>query len=299
MTQWFSILLWAQLWSDWRLNPASLRMYVFSNLPVNICMWDLTTWPLLKTVMKYVVFPRNGRRIRKWPHLKRFFLLQTFWGGVPFTFFSCEHGVLITDLPRDRPNEVDDSELAIVIEDRTLRVKVYFVLLVVLRLQTTVYASDCNKKLTRDTASFDLWKYFIWFYPILYYSMGVRPEHFDAKTLHLCSDWEMTVLWLVAQSCPTLFDPKNYSLPGSSVHGILQAGILEWVSCPPPEDFPSQGIKPRSPTWLPDYFYRLSHQGSPWSACQGSDCLGLISSPSASAVWYWEAYLNSPSLGFF
>ena len=57
--------------------------------------------------------------------------------------------------------------------------------------------------------------------------MRVRPEHFDAKTLHLCSDWEMTVLWLVVQSCPTLFDPKIYSLPGSSVHGILQAGILE------------------------------------------------------------------------
>ena len=34
----------------------------------------------------------------------------------------------------------------------------------------------------------------------------------------------------VAQSCPTLFDPVNCSLPGSSVHGILQARILEWVN---------------------------------------------------------------------
>ena len=32
------------------------------------------------------------------------------------------------------------------------------------------------------------------------------------------------------QSHPTLFDPMDCSLPGSSVHGILQAGILEWVS---------------------------------------------------------------------
>ena len=32
----------------------------------------------------------------------------------------------------------------------------------------------------------------------------------------------------VAQSCPTLSDPMDCSLPGSSVHGILQAGILEW-----------------------------------------------------------------------
>ena len=35
---------------------------------------------------------------------------------------------------------------------------------------------------------------------------------------------------LVAQSCPTLRDPKDCSPPGSSVHGILQARILEWVA---------------------------------------------------------------------
>ena len=34
----------------------------------------------------------------------------------------------------------------------------------------------------------------------------------------------------VAQSCPTLFDPMDCSLPGSSVHGIFQAGVLEWVA---------------------------------------------------------------------
>ena len=32
----------------------------------------------------------------------------------------------------------------------------------------------------------------------------------------------------VAQSGPTLSDPMDYSLPGSSVHGIFQAGVLEW-----------------------------------------------------------------------
>ena len=31
-----------------------------------------------------------------------------------------------------------------------------------------------------------------------------------------------------AQSCPTLHDPMDYSLPGSSVHGIFQARVLEW-----------------------------------------------------------------------
>ena len=34
------------------------------------------------------------------------------------------------------------------------------------------------------------------------------------------------------QSCLTLCDPMGYSQPGSSVHGILQAGILEWVAFP-------------------------------------------------------------------
>ena len=34
------------------------------------------------------------------------------------------------------------------------------------------------------------------------------------------------------QSCPTPRDPMDCSLPGSSVHGILQARILEWVAMP-------------------------------------------------------------------
>ena len=36
----------------------------------------------------------------------------------------------------------------------------------------------------------------------------------------------------VAQSCPTLSDPMDCSLPGSSAHGIFQAGVLEWVPYP-------------------------------------------------------------------
>ena len=34
----------------------------------------------------------------------------------------------------------------------------------------------------------------------------------------------------VAQSCPTLCDPVDCSLPGSSIHGIFQAIVLEWVA---------------------------------------------------------------------
>ena len=38
----------------------------------------------------------------------------------------------------------------------------------------------------------------------------------------------------VAQSCLTLHDPMDGSLPGSFVHGILQARILEWLPLPSP-----------------------------------------------------------------
>ena len=34
----------------------------------------------------------------------------------------------------------------------------------------------------------------------------------------------------IAQSCPTLRDPMDCSLPGSSVHGIFQARVLEWIA---------------------------------------------------------------------
>ena len=34
----------------------------------------------------------------------------------------------------------------------------------------------------------------------------------------------------VAQSCPTLCSPVDYSRPGSSIHGIFQARVLEWVA---------------------------------------------------------------------
>ena len=43
-------------------------------------------------------------------------------------------------------------------------------------------------------------------------------------------DWSKVKWNEVAQSCPTLCDPMDCSLPGFSVHGIFQARILEWVS---------------------------------------------------------------------
>ena len=43
---------------------------------------------------------------------------------------------------------------------------------------------------------------------------------------------ESEVKVFVVQSCPALCDPMNYSLPDSSVRGILQARILGWVAIP-------------------------------------------------------------------
>ena len=62
----------------------------------------------------------------------------------------------------------------------------------------------------------------------------------------------MKVKVLVVQSCATLCDPMNGSLPGSSVHKILQAGILEWVAFPTPDDLPHPGIEPGSPALQAD-----------------------------------------------
>ena len=63
---------------------------------------------------------------------------------------------------------------------------------------------------------------------------------------------EVKVKSEVAQSYPTLCDPVDCSPPGSSVHGILQARILEWVAIPSPGDLPDPGIKPTSPALQAD-----------------------------------------------
>ena len=49
----------------------------------------------------------------------------------------------------------------------------------------------------------------------------------------LCEDRSsLTIKVLVFWLSPTLYDPMDCSLPGSSVHGILQARIVEWVAIP-------------------------------------------------------------------
>jgi len=89
---------------------------------------------------------------------------------------------------------------------------------------------------------------------------------------------ESEVKVLVVQSCPTLCSPMDYSPPGSSVHGVLQARILEWVAIP----FAVRFSRPRDWTQISciggRLFNHLSHQGSPlmqWLFVDGEGCLFL------------------------
>ena len=68
---------------------------------------------------------------------------------------------------------------------------------------------------------------------------------------------------MVVQLCLTLCDPMDCSLPGSSVHGILQARILQWVALPFSRGF----SQPRDQTQVScicrRILYHLSQQGKP------------------------------------
>ena len=73
---------------------------------------------------------------------------------------------------------------------------------------------------------------------------------------------------LVAQSCPTFCNRTDYSPPDSSVYGILQARILEWIAI----------LFSRGSSWPRDWaqvfshcqqiLHQLSHKGIPWERCQ-------------------------------
>ena len=69
-------------------------------------------------------------------------------------------------------------------------------------------------------------------------------------------------LWEWLSLCHVcLCDPMDCSLPGSSVHGILQARIQEWVAIP----FSRGSSQPRDWTWvtcIAGRFFHLSHQGT-------------------------------------
>ena len=67
---------------------------------------------------------------------------------------------------------------------------------------------------------------------------------------------------LVAQLCLTLYHPMDCSPPGSSVHGILQARILDWVAIPLSKGSSQPKNQTRGLLHWRQILYHLSHQGS-------------------------------------
>ena len=87
--------------------------------------------------------------------------------------------------------------------------------------------------------------------------------HFRLQCIKVKSESE------VAQPCPTLHDPMDCSLPGSSVHGIFQTRVLEWGAIafstmePKLFDFFHRMIMP--PVFMPQHYYDRYVVGiNPW-----------------------------------
>ena len=104
----------------------------------------------------------------------------------------------------------------------------------------------------------------------------------------------------VAQSCPTLCDPMDCSPPGSSVYGILQARILQWVAMPSSRgSFSTQGSNRGLPLCR-RILYALRRQGRCMCVCvypYMDICVRTRASSvvSDSAIpWLWPARLLCP-----
>ena len=91
-----------------------------------------------------------------------------------------------------------------------------------------------------------IWKrIFICVYVFIYvYILNCYPT-----SVHICCMCRLhaCVHTKLLRLCPTLCDPVDHSPAGFSVHGILQARILNWVAFPSPGDLSNPGIKPVSP----------------------------------------------------
>ena len=86
-----------------------------------------------------------------------------------------------------------------------------------------------------------------------------------------------------------LCDPMGCSPPGSSVHGISQARILEWVTISSSRGFPSLRIKPRSPA-LAGRFFTTEAPGKPFPP-NWEDVISII-------LFAWDSALQSEGGSF-
>ena len=108
---------------------------------------------------------------------------------------------------------------------------------------------------------------------MFFFSVERIPKNFLHKYLYSVEITQVVLTWrekddgrlpskckvLVTQSCPTPCDLMDCSPPGSSVHGIFQARILEWIAIP----FSRGSSQSKDQTGLPHFsliLYHLSHR---------------------------------------
>ena len=108
---------------------------------------------------------------------------------------------------------------------------------------------------------------------LIFQKFLMRQIEKKSLSLHRVVNWGWGMLFffgfdlkasggLVAKSCPTLWDPMDYSLPGFSVHGIFQARILKWVAISFSRGFfPTQGLN-LGLLLCKQILYQLSYQGN-------------------------------------
>ena len=99
------------------------------------------------------------------------------------------------------------------------------------------------------------------------------------------------------KSCPTLCNPMDYSPPDSSVHGISQARILEWVAISffrgsSDPGIETQGSNPGLLRWQEDSL-SLNHLGSPWISSRQSQSITLHLATigwwdTTETAWWWD-----------
>ena len=72
------------------------------------------------------------------------------------------------------------------------------------------------------------------------------PLHIETSLTDMNISYKGVHAYKLLHSCLTLCNPIDCSLPGSFVHGVFQARILEWVTMPFSRDLSNSGIEPES-----------------------------------------------------
>ena len=114
--------------------------------------------------------------------------------------------------------------------------------------------------------------------------------HFLLQCMKVKSESEVT------QSCPTLSDPMDCSLPGSSIHGIFQARVLEWGSI----TFSDWSIESSTNNSLGIFLIASAVTlwcGHSCGFCHQMDWVCVLSH-TFSCMWPWPSYLTSLGLRF-